>query len=349
MTDPVDPARPVEPTQPAPSTPGPMPSVQTIVRMAVDALQQAGPELRILSAAVVLFGAAAVGIPLGSMILWSVVIGARGDPTPELPPAQDLAILVAILVGVVALIVLLVQIPLLVIATVGGRLAGRPLTLREALRRSRQVFLKGLGGVIAIGLLTAIPTGITQGILIAILGPTELASGLSLGAGAVFASPWVYVLPGIVLGGVGLSEALRRSWRIARFRWRIALTVALLGVVGQFVVVSAASAATGAIATVVLVAGNGADVPASVEPAAGVALLIAGVIVAASLVFGVQLVQFAPQASGFYAMTGYTSGLDAARGGAPEALFQRRALVFYALGILAGLYLLLSAFELRAG
>jgi hypothetical protein len=41
-------------------------------------------------------------------------------------------------------------------------------------------------------------------------------------------------------------------------------------------------------------------------------------------------------------MTGYTAGLDAARGGTPEPLFQRRAVAFYAVGVLAALYLLAS-------
>jgi hypothetical protein len=329
-----------------PASPGPLPSVSTIVRLAVDALEEAGPELRILSAAVVLFGAAAVGIPLGSIFLYGLASSGGGENAVASPAGPAIATLLAGLVGAVALIVLLVQIPLLVIATVGARLAGQPLTLREALRRSRQVFPRGLGGVIAIALLTGIPTTLARSVLVAALGRTQLASGLLLLAGATFASPWVYVLPGIVLGGVGVSEALRRSWGIARLRWRLAVTVALLGVVGQFVVLSAASAITGAVETIVFVAGTRGDLAASLGPVARVAFLVASLIVTASLVFGVQLVQFAPQASGFYAMTGFTAGLDPARGGAREPLFQRRALIFYAVGILAGLYLLASAFEL---
>jgi hypothetical protein len=316
-----------------------------IVRLAVDALQEAGPELRVLSASVVLFGAVAVGIPLGAVFLYRFTIAAPTDAFPDIPPEASLALLLALLVGVVALILLLVQIPLLVIATVGARLAGRPLTLREALRRSRQVFLRGLGGVISIGLLTAIPTGIAQEVITGVLGPTELALGLGLAAGAIFASPWVYVLPGIVLGGVGLSEALRRSWTIARLRWRIAVTIAALAVVGQFFVVSAAGSIADAIATVVFVAGNGRDVPTPAEPVVGIVLVALALIFGASLVFGVQLVQFAPQASGFFAMTGYTAGLDPARGGEPEPLFKRASLAFYVVGVLAAVYLIVSAIQ----
>ena len=352
-TEPTASAEPTTPTGaeavagvPPASAPRTMPGVDAIVRLAVDALEEAGPELRVLSASVVLFGVAAVGIPLGSVVLFQLAIGPSTQAQPEVPPAVGLAVLIALVVGLFALVVLLVQIPLLVIATVAARLAGAPLSLREALRRSRQVFLRGLGGVIAIAFLTGIPTAIAQSVIRAAFGRTELTSGLSLAAGAMFASPWVYVLPGIVLGGVGVGEAVRRSWTIARLRWRIAITIAGLAVIGQFVVVSAASAAIGAVETVLFAVGRPPEAPTSVGPLAAVALVIGVLVLGASLIFGIQLVQFAPQASGFYAMTGYTAALDAARGGLPEPLFHRRALIFYAVGILAGLYVLATAIQI---
>jgi hypothetical protein len=317
--------------------------VATIVRDALDALQAAGTELRVLSASVVLFGAVAVGIPFGSVVLYFNALAAAGSTGNDLPGDQAIALFLAAVIGFVALVILLVQIPLLVLATVGARVAGAPITLRQALRRARQVFLRGLGAAILVGLLTSIPTGFAQAIFVAVLGETELATGLTLLAGTAFASPWVYVLPGIVLGGVATMEALRRSWAIARVGWRIAITISLLGVVGQFVVVAAASAGLGALVTALDLAGATPATAASISPAAVVVLALVALVIAASLVFGVQLVQYAPQAAGFYALTGYTRGLDAVREGPPEPLFRRRALVFYGIGILAGLYVLAAA------
>ena len=319
---------------------GPPPSVGAIVQDVLDALVAAGSELRVLSASVTLFAVAAVGIPLGSYILY--ILGQIGAAVEDVPAELGIVALVAALVGFIALLVLLVQIPLLVIATVGGRVAGQPLTLRQALRRARQVFLRGLGAVVLVGIATAVPAFVAQQFLVAILGPTELASGLVVLSGALFAAPWVYVLPGIVMGGVGTGEAVRRSWRIARFRWRIALTIAALAVAGQVIVVSAASAVLGIAATVLSLAGPSELSPAG-NPILTVVVLAVGAIVFASISFGIQIVQFAPQAAGFYALTRYAGGLDAARGEPPEPLFRRPALVFYAVGIVAGLILLANA------
>jgi membrane-anchored glycerophosphoryl diester phosphodiesterase (GDPDase) len=319
---------------------GPPPSVGSIVQDVLDALVAAGSELRVLSASVTLFAVAAVGIPLGSYILY--IRGQTGAAVEDVPAELGIVVLVAALVGFIALLVLVVQIPLLIIATVGGRVAGQPLTLRQALRRARQVFLRGLGAVLLVAFATAIPTAFAQQFLVAILGRTELASGLTVLSGALFAAPWVYVLPGIVMGGVGTGEAVRRSWRIARFRWRIALTIALLAVVGQVIVASAASSVLGVAATVLGLAGPSELSPAG-NPILTVVLLAVGAIVFASIFFGIQIVQFAPQAAGFYALTRYAGGLDAARGEPPEPLFRRPALVFYAVGIVAGLILLANA------
>jgi hypothetical protein len=311
----------------------------------VDALYAAGTELRILSAAVVLFGAGAVGLPLGSAFLYASVLNERGVAPEAQDPLLALLMVVALFVGFVAFLVVFVQIPLLIIASVGGRLSGEPLSLRRALRRSRQVFLRGLGAVVVVSVATGIPTAIGQRVIIGVLGPTELAIGFSLLAGAVFASPWVYVLSGIVLGGVATAEAIRRSWQLARFRWRIAVTIAFLAVVGQFIVLAAAESALGLVLEVGFLAAPGTDIT-TVQPAVALVVSAVGLVLGTSILFGVQLVQFGPQASGFYALTRYTAGLDGARGGPPEPLVQRRALVFYGVGILAGLVLLVRTLSL---
>lgn len=300
-----------------------------------------------LSAAVVLFGVATVGIPLGPLLLYGAASETVAPSAgPGLTGIAGLAAPIAIVVGLGALLILVVQIPLLVIATVGGRVAGEPITLRQALRRSRQVFLSGLVATIVIGVATYVPGAFVQVLLFAALGPTQLAIGLEILVRAALTAPWVYVLPGIVLGGVGTGESIRRSWQLVRYRGRIALTIALLGAVGQTVVTAAENDVVGPILTVFGFAGAGTTVPPDLQPVAAIGLLVVSAVLLASLLFGFQLVQFAPQASGFYVLTRYAAGLEAARGEQPEPLFQRRALVFYAAGIVAGLVLLVNTLPL---
>lgn len=338
------------PHVPTPARPTPPPTMAEIVRSALDGLVASASELRVLSVSVALFATFVVGLPLGSVLLYSFV---SWDPSVAGAPSFEIELVlpafVALAVGSVGFLILIVQVPLYIIAAVGGRLAGQPLTLRQSLRRARQVFLRGVGAAFLIGLAAGIPANIAQEFIGGLLGPTELALGLGLLATVAFSAPWVYVLPGIVLGGVGTGEAMRRSWQLARFRGRLALTIALLAVVGQVIVIVAALAAAEAVLTVGGFADLGLDVPPSAEPLLGVAIFFIGIVILASIVFAIQVVQFAPQATGFYALTRYAAGLDAARGGPPEPLFHRPVLVFYGAGVVSALVILVAVVNKGVG
>jgi len=63
------------------------------------------------------------------------------------------------------------------------------------------------------------------------------------------------LLAGIVLGEVGVFEAIQRSFRLARSRWRLALVVALFGIASQFIVLFGVSIGGDVVVTRVLLQG----------------------------------------------------------------------------------------------
>ena len=342
-TDPTEPSGPTEAAEAAPGSGPPLPlrvpTVVETVRSALNALVESGGDLRLLSIVAVVFGVVLVAAPLVAAVAYFLTVslvasfGAADDPL-----VAQLAVpaLIALVSGAVAYFVFLVQFPLVIIAVVGGRVAGQPLELRQGLRRARQVFWRALGASVIVGLVAALPAGVITLIVSAALGPqTQLALGLGILVSVLLSSPWVYVLPGIVLGGVGAIEAIRRSWRLARFRWRLALTIALLGVVGGQIVLAAAFATVGAVLTAASLAPGSAEIASSGSPLiVGGAILVAAVIVS-SLFFATQAVEVAPETSGFYALTRYAAALEEARTEPREPLLRRPARVIYPVGLVA--------------
>jgi hypothetical protein len=331
--------------EPQPPAQPHIPTVAETIQSAVAALVDSGDDLRLLSTVAVAFGVVFVTIPFAGAFGFAITAPLYAAFGPTLSGSfvvLSLAGFAAFIVAFIAFFVFTIQFPMMVVAMVGGRIAGRPLALREAVRRARQCFWRSLRASILIGLITAVPSLIVTFVIGPTLGPTQLATGLNIVTSVVLSSPWVYVLPGIVLGGVGAREALRRSWRLARFKWRLALTIAGLGVIGGQIVVAAASAVIGSVATIVSLTPGSQDVtqaPAPVLLAGGVVL--AGVVVT-SLFFATQAVEVAPETSGFYALTGYASGLDEARGGTPEPLLRWPARLTYAVGLIATIVLVFN-------
>ena len=120
------------------------------------------------------------------------------------------------------------------LAIVGGARTGRPLRLSEGLRRSRTVFWRMFR---ATAILAVLEFVLNQLILVAatsIFGSdTDVPTvGTSLLVGVILA-PFVYVAVGIVLGDVGSIESIRRSVRLARARFRLALVLSLFSVVAD--------------------------------------------------------------------------------------------------------------------
>lgn len=225
-----------------------------------------------------------------------------------------------VLAGIIAFLALIainVDAQIIAVAILGGAKAGRPLTLREALRRSRQAFWPVFRATLLVGILSTILSWILDSVLGRAFGDTTDAAGVGsqLLVGLLM-SPFVYATAGVVLGDVQAMESLRRSARLARNRLRLAIVVSLFAVVAQYLVIFAAFA--------------GIDlVVRALEPfhaqlenfdsssIGGFLLLAAGALVAVfaygTLSFTVGALAATPQVVAFLGLTGYSRGLDRAR------------------------------------
>ena len=118
-----------------------------------------------------------------------------------------------------------------------------PVTLTEALRPARPRFWRFFWPTFGTGILVGIVSLVLSTILGGVFGSDSDAApvGANLLA-AVVRAPFIYLATGVVLGGVGWAEAISRSTRLARARFRLAVMAAIFDVVAQYLLVFAASA-----------------------------------------------------------------------------------------------------------
>lgn len=230
---------------------------------------------------------------------------------PELMGPLFLIYLLVIL-GVLLLVAISVDAQAIAISLLGATAAERPMRLREAIARARQVFWRLLGAGLLVGVVSSIATFI---IAIPFLRPFDTNQGITFIAsmiGTLLVTPFAFAAAGIVLGDVGPIEALRRSMSLFRARPRIALVVTLFTLV------------TSAIQTFAI--GAGADVAIRVGeflhlgldqggPSAilTAALVLAFIVAYGSLTVTIAAIVAAPQVAGFLGLTFYSGGLDRAR------------------------------------
>ena len=193
------------------------------------------------------------------------------------------------------------------IALLGGELSGRPVTIRQAVQRSRMVFWS----IVVATLLVNIPTTFVQ----QLIGQTTEASFVAgLIVGTLIQTPFVYAAAGIVLGGVGPIEALKRSVRIARARKIAALILAILPSVYGLLILVAFSAGIDLAARAIEALGLGMD-----SGPAGVAVLTVLIVMVTfalgTLLFTATAIIYAPQVVMFVGLTRATMGLDRVRAG----------------------------------
>jgi hypothetical protein len=195
-------------------------------------------------------------------------------------------------------------------AVIGGRAEGRPLRLAESIAIARRRFWRVLVASLVVGFTTvAIATAIQLPIGFALGNVQEINYGVSLIVGTLVGAPFVYVAAGIVLGEVGAFEAIQRSMRLAFARKRLAVVVALFGILSQFIVLFGIS--IGADVVVRLLDGSG--VAEAFPPALVIPLAAALVFAFGTLLFLVDAITAAPAVYAFEALTHYTHGLQAGR------------------------------------
>jgi hypothetical protein len=219
-------------------------------------------------------------------------------------------VLLASIPAILGYMAVAVEARALATAVIGGRVEGRPLRLRESIAIARRRFWTVLGAQLVVGFVAAIASSIGQALVILALGPVEaLTFGVSLLVSVAVSVPFVYVPAGIILGEVGAWEAIRRSMRLVRPRKRLALVVALFGVMSQFIVLFGLSIGLDAVLRVL----DGTGLAEAFPRPLVVPLAAALVFALGTLTFLVEAIAAAPAVHAFAALTHYTNGLEVGR------------------------------------
>ena len=314
----------VLPPPPLPSVPAPaLVSSRALLGASFELLTGTGPDLRRASFYIggILLGTAGPA----ALAIWALdVIGlgfddpafpAAAPGTPDTNVAAAIGVSFLFVLAGLGLVAAIVESRTLATAILGGVVAGRPLTVREAVARSRRTFWLA----IIVGLLVGIPVVIAQAVIDAVmgrfLGSSEQFSLLtSTLVSALVGAPIAYVLAGVVLGGVGPVESLRRSFRLFNARRSAAVIVAGFETVTALLLLFGISAGLDLVVRFIGLLGLG-PTSGPVGLAIVTMLIVAGVFAAGTLLFTVYALTIAPQVVMFVGLTHATYGLDTVRRG----------------------------------
>ncbi len=196
----------------------------------------------------------------------------------------------------------------------GSHLIGRPISVRQALARSRMVFWRAVAASIIVFFPVAIAQAIL-GVVVQLLFGSQVDLSLPTSVvAAVFAAPFGYLLTGIVLGDVGPLEATRRSFRVFRARKIAAVLVVIFETIAVVLVALGLSAGLGLVFPLFDALGVGVE-----SGPAGLALITVGVVVLVfafgTLLYTALAISIAPQVVMFVGLTHATIGLDHVRAG----------------------------------
>ena len=200
-------------------------------------------------------------------------------------------------------------------AILGSHLVQRPVTVREALARSRMVFWRAIVASIILGVPVYIAQTALDAALASLLGSqTDVSLVSSVVVAAVVGAPLAYLLTGIVLGDVDPFEATRRSFRVFRARKLAAALVAVFETVAVLLVILGLGAGLDIALRVFDALGLGSD-----SGTAGLIVITIGIIVGAfalgTLIYTALAISVAPQVVMFVGLTHATIGLDHVRPG----------------------------------
>jgi hypothetical protein len=264
----------------------------------------------------------------------AVAMFERPFPDPGATQAMSL-IGIASLIAAVGLIGILVEGQIMATAIVGGAATGRQIGLRRSLRLSRVVFWRVVGAAILVGIVDRAVVFATAAVMGGPTGDTEAATIVEVALSGLVTMPFGFYQAGVILGGVGALEALRRSVRIARARWRLALLVALAGILLSYVEVFALGAGLDLVLRVADAVGLGFNEGALVATLS-VLVVLACIVAVGSLIVTIAALVAAPQVFVFVKMTGYSAGLDRAMAAPwPQPTKPPRLLTLPMLGVIA--------------
>jgi hypothetical protein len=309
---------PEEPAAPEPvARPSPFADLRTtpgsILVTAFDLLTKASADVRRGSFYIGLIVLGTIG-PI-AVLLWGLAIESEGRSLRHvldvLSGTAGESFVLGGWLAFAGLIVAYVESRALATALLGARLEGRAFGLREAVERSRAVFWRVLAGIVIINVPVVIAQQLIGGWLISVFhGGSQVTSITPAIIVAIAASPFAYVLSGIVLGNVGPVESARRSVGLFSARRLSAVVVSLFALAAQYLTLFGALTGLDLIARVFesLSLGPGSG---DVGIAVITVVILAVVFAIGSLLFTVAAIATAPQVVMFLALTHTTLGLDA--------------------------------------
>jgi hypothetical protein len=222
-----------------------------------------------------------------------------------------LLFVVVVLVGIVCLVLLSVDAQLLATILIGAEATGRGIDLRDALRLSRLTFWRFVRASILVGVILLIPRIAINAL---VLGGRALGSDaetlVQTVANVILSAPFAYVATGVVLGRVAAGESVRRSWMLARFRWRLAFLIAIVNAAVAYVASFALGAGADILVRLGTVFGLGTTMGQLQVIVLG-AIVALAIVSIGSLVMTIAALTVAPQVVAFLGLTGYSTGLDA--------------------------------------
>lgn len=320
------PAEPLRPQAPVGLNPPPPPApplelTRRLVGASFDLLSRASDEMRAASFYVGAIVLGTVGpFALASWVLEVSTLHRTVDQAATLMSGgagawYGLLAIPALIGGFVAL----VESRTMAAGILGGRLAGRPLTVRQGLARSRMVFWRAVVASIVAGVPLALLQGAVEAVLADVFDMTgEVTVAVSIVVTALFGAPLAYMLAGVVLGDVDPFEALRRSIRVFRARKIAAIVVALVETSTGLLILFGLGAGLDIALRLLDALGLGA----SSGPAGLILVTIgiaAGTFALGTLIYTVTAIALAPQVVMFVGLTHATIGLDHVRPGGDRA------------------------------
>jgi hypothetical protein len=226
-------------------------------------------------------------------------------------PAFGILFTLVLIIGLGCFLALTVDAQLVATVLIGGRATGRQFDLRSALGLARLRYWRLVRASLLIGIILLVPRFvINQVVMNGRPVGTEAQALIVTAIDILVSAPFAYIAAGIILGAVGARESVRRSWRLARARWRLAL---LIGIVNT-AVAYLASFAIGAGGDILARLGTAFGLGVTMGPAQ--ILVLAAIVALAivsigSLIMTIGALTVAPQVVAFLGLTGYARGLDA--------------------------------------
>jgi hypothetical protein len=302
-----EPARPAGSPRPA----GPL-------SVLADGLTVAAGSSRLLRGPSIYLGLLTLGLAGPGVVSWLWVLSWTGSVDVASQSAVDAA---NVAIGLSDVLLVLAVGGLLAVSIEGGaigamliagRVMERPVTLRIALERSRRVFWRLVRAGLAIGLIEIAASFAWRAVTNA---PSTIDGVPNLGIepipGAIASLPFIFSSVAIVVADDGARAALRRSMRLAGQRLPLALALALFALLSG--VLEALALGSGLDLILRLTEGLHLDIAADgASLLLAIALALAIVTAAGSLVFTVSALVSAPQIVAWHRLGLATDGLPAA-------------------------------------